>query len=137
MTLPTVLRGEGEDQTKAKALLKSVGLAGRELHLPTQLSGGEQQRLSIARGLLKDAPILLLDEVTSSMDPQNQYLIQQALNTLAKDKTVIIIAHQLSTVIHAEQILVMNKGKIVERGTHSTLIQNNKLYKKLWEAQGI
>lgn len=102
----------------------------------TRLSGGEQQRLSIARGLLKDAPILLLDEVTSSMDPQNQYLIQHALNTLAKDKTVIMIAHRLSTVIHADQILVMDKGKIVERGTHSTLIQNNKLYKQLWEAQG-
>lgn len=102
----------------------------------SRLSGGEQQRLSIARGLLKDAPILLLDEVTSSMDPQNQYLIQHALNTLAKNKTVIMIAHRLSTVIHADQILVMDKGKVVERGTHAALIQNNKLYKKLWEAQG-
>jgi sulfate-transporting ATPase/ATP-binding cassette subfamily B protein len=102
----------------------------------SRLSGGERQRLSIARGLLKNAPILLLDEITSSVDPYNQYLIQQALNTLAQDKTVIVIAHRLSTIVNADQIIVINEGQIVEQGTHSSLIKNAGIYEQLWLAQG-
>lgn len=100
------------------------------------LSGGERQRLSIARGLLKNTPILLLDEITASVDPQNQYFIQQALNTLARDKTVIVIAHRLSTIVNADQILVMDKGQVVECGNHINLLKNKGLYQRLWLAQG-
>jgi ATP-binding cassette subfamily B protein IrtB len=102
----------------------------------SRLSGGERQRLSIARGLLKNAPILLLDEITSSVDPYNQYFIQQALNTLAQNKTVIVIAHRLSTIVNADQIIVMDQGQIVEHGTHNSLMESSGLYKKLWLAQG-
>lgn len=100
-----------------------------------RLSGGERQRLSIARGFLKNASILLLDEITASVDPQNQYYINQALNILAKDKTVIIIAHRLNTVVNADQILVMDKGQVVECGKHESLLQNKGLYHKIWSAQ--
>ena len=100
-----------------------------------RLSGGERQRISIARGLLKNAPILLLDEITAHVDPQNQYFIQQALNTLAKDKTVIMIAHRLSTIVNSDQILVMDKGQVVEHGDHLSLLKKNGFYHKLWQRQ--
>lgn len=101
----------------------------------TYLSGGERQRLCIARGLLKNAPVLLLDEVTSAVDPQNQFYIQQGLNQLIHDKTVIVIAHRLSTVVSADQILVMDQGEVVQRGTHEQLIRQQGLYSQLWHAQ--
>jgi ATP-binding cassette subfamily B protein IrtB len=101
----------------------------------TRLSGGERQRVSIARGLLKDAPILLLDEVTASVDPENQLLLQQSLSKLAKGKTVLVIAHRLSTIRYADQILVMEQGEVCERGTHVSLLDLNGLYARLWHAQ--
>lgn len=100
-----------------------------------RLSGGERQRLSIARALLKDAPVLLLDEATASVDPQAQYEIQTALSRLAVGRTVIMIAHRLSTVRDADQILVLDQGRMVEEGTHQSLLQHKGLYKTLWEAQ--
>ena len=96
------------------------------------LSGGEQQRVAIARAIVKDAPILVLDEATAFADPENEHLIQQALKVLMKDKTVIMIAHRLSTVRGAEQILVMNEGRLIESGTHEELMKENGRYKKMW-----
>jgi ATP-binding cassette, subfamily B, bacterial len=100
-----------------------------------RLSGGEKQRVAIARALLRRAPYLLLDEATSSLDSQAERLIQQALDTLLQGRTVIAIAHRLSTIQRAEQILVVDQGRIVERGTHETLLQQSGLYQHLYEAQ--
>ena len=86
------------------------------------LSGGERQRISIARALLKDAPIILLDEATASLDPENEVLIQQAIAKLVEGKTVIMIAHRLRTVVDADQILVLDNGRLVEHGTHDCLL---------------
>lgn len=99
----------------------------------TYLSGGEQQRIAIARALAKNSPIIILDEATSYADTENEARIQKALNVLLKDKTVIIIAHRLSTIQNAEQILVFDEGKIIERGTHSELLEENGKYKSMWD----
>lgn len=99
------------------------------------LSGGERQRLSIARALLKDAPIMLLDEATASVDPIAQFEIQRALSRLAKGRTVIMIAHRLNTIRYADQIIVLDKGRISGCGKHEQLLAENPLYKKLWRAQ--
>ena len=100
-----------------------VGAAGRSL------SGGERQRISIARALLKDAPIVVLDEATASIDPENEQLVQQALSELMRGKTVIVIAHRLATIEHADQILVLDKGRITQRGTHGQLVSEAGIYR--------
>ncbi|MDY2789008.1 MAG: ATP-binding cassette domain-containing protein, partial [Atopobium sp.] len=92
------------------------------------LSGGERQRLSIARAILKDAPIVVLDEATANVDPENELDLQRAVAELTHSKTVIMIAHRLKTVTHADQILVMDQGKIVQRGTHAQLMEQGGLY---------
>jgi ATP-binding cassette subfamily B protein len=99
------------------------------------LSGGEKQRISIARALLKDAPVVLLDEATSSLDPENEMLIQQALGQLNRSKTLIVIAHSLSTIKRADNILVIDKGKVVEQGRHDELVAKGGMYNHLWEMQ--
>jgi ATP-binding cassette, subfamily B, bacterial IrtB/YbtQ len=99
------------------------------------LSGGERQRISIARAILKNAPVILLDEATASLDPENENDIQEAINNLVKHKTLIVIAHKFSTIEKAEQVLVLDNGKISESGTHASLIKENGLYSKLWQAQ--
>ena len=99
-----------------------------------KLSVGEKQRISIARALLKDAPIIILDEATAFIDPENEKLIQEALNCIIKDKTVLIIAHRLSTIINVDQILVLKNGTIVEMGTHEELLKKKGHYNKMWEA---
>lgn len=96
------------------------------------LSGGEKQRISIARAMLKDAPIILLDEATASIDPENEVHLQQAISALVKNKTLIVIAHRLSTIRDADQILVVDNGKIVEKGVHAELIQQKGIYQKFW-----
>ncbi|QJD82684.1 ABC transporter ATP-binding protein [Cohnella herbarum] len=98
------------------------------------LSGGEEQRISVARAILKNAPVLMLDEATAFADPENEHEMQLALKALMKNKTVIVIAHRLSTIRDAEQILVMESGRIVERGRHETLISANGLYGRMWRS---
>ncbi|MHB8482369.1 MAG: lipid A export permease/ATP-binding protein MsbA [Nitrospiria bacterium] len=100
-----------------------------------RLSGGEKQRLAIARALLKNPPILILDEATSSLDSESEYIVQQALQFLMKNRTTFVVAHRLSTIQNATVILVLDRGKIVESGTHSELLAKNGMYKKLYEIQ--
>ena len=99
-----------------------------------KLSGGEKQRISIARAILKDAPIIILDEATAFVDPENEELIQDAIGKLAYGKTLILIAHRLSTITEADQIIVLCEGKIVEKGTHEELIHAGNLYSRMWDA---
>jgi len=99
------------------------------------LSGGEKQRISIARALLKDAPVILLDEATSSLDPENEVLIQQAISALVEDKTVVVIAHRLQSVCNADQIVVLDGGRVMEMGNHDQLLEKCGLYAKLWNEQ--
>ena len=96
------------------------------------LSGGEKQRIAVARAILKDAPVLILDEATSYADSENEYLMQEALAELVKDKTVIMIAHRLGTIKNAQQILVLSEGQIVERGTHESLMKEEGVYRKMF-----
>jgi ATP-binding cassette subfamily B protein len=100
-----------------------------------KLSGGEKQRVAIARTILKAPPILMLDEATSALDSFTEKEIQASLDRIAKDRTTLVIAHRLSTVIHADTILVMDKGQVVERGTHLSLLAANGLYAGLWARQ--
>ena len=99
------------------------------------LSGGQRQRISIARAFLKDAPILILDEMTSNVDPVNESLIQDAITELAKNRTVLVVAHHLKTIQKADQILVFQKGNLLEKGKHGELLAKNGYYTKLWKAQ--
>ena len=92
------------------------------------LSGGEKQRISLARAILKDAPVIILDEATASIDPENEHLIQEAISELTRGKTIITIAHRLATIEEADQILVVEDGQIVQRGTHKELLQEKGRY---------
>lgn len=98
------------------------------------VSGGEKQRICIARALLKDAPILVMDEATAFIDPENEADIQQALNALVKGKTLIVIAHRLSTITAADEILLVDQGRVAARGTHEFLLEVNALYARMWHA---
>jgi len=99
------------------------------------LSGGQRQRIAVARALLKDAPILVLDEATSALDTESERLIQDALSRLMKNRTTIVIAHRLSTVEHADQIVVLDQGHVAERGTHAELLARNGKYAALHHLQ--
>ncbi|MBR6273866.1 MAG: ATP-binding cassette domain-containing protein, partial [Lachnospiraceae bacterium] len=99
----------------------------------TYLSGGEQQRITIARAVLKDAPILILDEATAFADPDNETRVQAAFEELSKNKTLIMIAHRLSTVMNADRIFVMDDGKCVESGNHEELMKKNGLYRRMFD----
>lgn len=101
----------------------------------SHLSGGQKQRISIARAMLKDAPIVLLDEATSSLDPENEIYIQQAISQLVKEKTVVVIAHKLQTIRNAEKIIVLENGKVHEEGRHEKLLDNRSLYSRYWNIQ--
>ena len=103
----------------------------------SKLSGGEKQRLTIARAVLKNPPILVLDEATSSLDTESERLVQDAINKMMKNRTSIVIAHRLSTIRHADEIIVLQKGKIVERGNHEQLLMQNGFYRKLVEMQEV
>ena len=98
----------------------------------TYLSGGEQQRVALARAILKDAPIVVLDEATAFADPENEALIQKAFAALTKGRTVIMIAHRLSTVVNADKIIVLDCGRVAEEGTHEELVRAGGLYSRMW-----
>jgi ATP-binding cassette subfamily B protein len=100
-----------------------------------RLSGGEKQRLSIARAILKDPQILVLDEATSHLDSQSEVYVQQALEELMRDRTTVVIAHRLSTVMSADKILVMNQGRVIEQGTHEELLRRGGMYAELYHTQ--
>ena len=101
----------------------------------SSLSGGERQRISIARALLKDAPIVLLDEATASLDAENESKVQRAISRLVKNKTVLVIAHRMRTIAGADHIVVLADGRVNEEGTHEELLKHGRLYHKLWNLQ--
>ena len=100
-----------------------------------KLSGGQRQRLSIARAVLKNPPILVLDEATSALDTESERLVQDALTRLMQNRTTLVIAHRLSTIVHADEIIVMHQGEIIERGTHDALLKKDGYYKRLSDIQ--
>jgi subfamily B ATP-binding cassette protein MsbA len=116
---------------KENGYLTNIGDRG------SKLSGGERQRITIARAVLKNPPILILDEATSSLDTESERLVQDAINNMMQNRTCVVIAHRLSTIRHADEIIVLQKGAIVERGTHEELVSQNGFYKKLVEMQEI
>jgi ABC-type multidrug transport system fused ATPase/permease subunit len=99
-----------------------------------KLSGGQKQRICIARAMLKDAPVVILDEATSFADPENEDRIQEALSKLIAGKTVVIVAHRLSTIVDADNIVLLENGRLAEQGKHADLLARSPLYKKLWDA---
>jgi ATP-binding cassette subfamily B multidrug efflux pump len=100
-----------------------------------KLSGGQRQRIAIARALLKDAPILILDEATSALDSEIEAAIQESLSRLMKGKTVIAIAHRLSTIAAMDRLIVLNEGRVVEEGSHQSLLNQKGIYAQLWTRQ--
>lgn len=131
------------DQTRIEQAARDAQIHERILRLPdgyqtvlsasSALSGGERQRITIARAILADTPVLILDEATAFADPESEYLVQQALNRLTKDRTVLVIAHRLHTITHADQIVVLDAGQIAETGTHEELLAAGGRYHQLWQ----
>ena len=138
VALPMIYAGMDKKSRneRAAALLSSVGLGDRMDHLPSELSGGQRQRVAIARAILKDPRILILDEATSALDTESEKLVQEALDRLMKGRTAFVIAHRLSTVQNAHQIVVLNQGHLVEQGTHQELLAvDGGLYNHLYSVQ--
>ena len=129
------LMTQQEAEKKAKELLERVGLPERANDYPSQLSGGQKQRIAIARAILHDPKIIILDEATASLDTQTEKQIQDALGKLTKGRTTIAIAHRLSTLSNADRLIVLDKGRLAEFGTHAELMQKKGVYYKLVMAQ--
>ena len=134
--LLTLLRDE-QGAEKVRELMERVGLNPEHLNrFPHEFSGGQRQRLSIARAIVKHAPIMIFDEATSSVDTETEKAIQSNLNRLTAGKTAVIIAHRLSTIRNADTIIVIEKGRIIEHGTHDSLVLNESgVYSDLWHTQ--
>jgi subfamily B ATP-binding cassette protein MsbA len=133
-------RARVEDALRAANLLEFVrtlpqGIDSLIGHNGSQMSGGQRQRLAIARAVYKDAPVLILDEATSALDSESERLVQQALETLMRDRTSIVIAHRLSTIERADRIVVLEAGRVVQQGTHAELLGDGGLYAKLHALQ--
>lgn len=140
MGRPTASDSEVEAAARAACCLDFIerlpqGWQTRLGDIGGRLSGGERQRISIARALLKEAPIVILDEPTAALDTESEVAVQQAIDALVRDRTVIVIAHRLSTIVGADQIVVLEDGQAVERGRHAELLENDRRYRRLWEAQ--
>ena len=135
--LPVLLdkKEQKECEEKAEALEKQFGIEHLQEKNPYELSGGERQRISIARAMLKDAPIVILDEATSYTDPENEAVIQSALGRLVRGKTLLVIAHRLNTICHADEILVIDQGRIVQAGAHDTLMEEEGIYRRFITAR--
>ena len=135
----TVLRYQGLSASEARRVameaLDEVGLGARINQRPSGLSGGEKQRVAIARAILKNPAILIFDEATSALDSKSEKAIQDELRSIAQNRTTLVIAHRLSTIVDAHQILVMDKGRILERGTHRNLLEKQGVYAQMWALQ--
>ena len=134
---PVRVLGKSMDEARAEAtrLLDRVGLAQRRDAYPRALSGGQKQRVAIARALLKSPRILIFDEATSALDSRAEKAIQAELERIAQGRTTLVIAHRLSTVMDADQILVLGQGRILERGTHDQLLEAKGEYARMWALQ--
>ena len=133
--LPYLEKKESKEEVDKRVdeIAKTLGVEDLLDKYPAQCSGGEKQRIAISRLFLKNAPILVLDEATSYADAENEQLINKALTELSKGKTVVMIAHKMSSIKEADQIIVLDKGKNIASGTDAQLMESSKLYRHLWE----